>query len=61
MTETHDLRYLYRRQADTGIWIQERGPFATEADALEEAVRLNLRVGICTSDDGRTVITEYPE
>ncbi len=68
VASTTDLRYLYRRQESTGIWIQEHGPFESERLAWAEADRLNAShksrleyvPGICTSEDGRTVITEYP-
>lgn len=64
---SRDLRYLFRRQESTGIWIQERGPIVNAVEAQRQADDLFRTsavpriVGICTSEDGRTVITEYPE
>ena len=56
------LRYLYRQQPGTRIWIQEHGPFADQEQADRRAGELALetgivyKVGICTSEDGQEVI-----
>lgn len=63
MTDTRDLRFLFRKQESTGIWIQEHGPFSDALEAQWACQKLTDQhryvVGICTSEDGRTVITGY--
>lgn len=60
------IRYLFRKQESTGIWIQEMGPFHNQAEADECAGKLALdtgvcySVGICVSEDGRELIQEFP-
>jgi hypothetical protein len=58
-----DLRYLYRKQESTGIFIQEHGPYCDFETAAWASKMLacgpEYKVGICTSEDGREVITEY--
>ena len=57
-----DMRSLFRRQSSTGLWIAEHGPYASHEDA-DDARRyewLDCTVGICVSDDGRTLVTDWP-
>ncbi len=69
MSDTSKIRYLYRKQPDTGLFVNEHGPFTFRQAAIAAINYLEFdgteyEIGIDTSPDGRTVIaavSEYPK